>query len=614
MTESPMIAMSEIYGQHKKSDDFQSEENNYEDEFVNNHNNYDDAPRHSITGMISQLTHATPTNEAAYKPMAKIQRTDIHKIMQSRCFFDAIGTQFNLSIFLYQFFVHIFFPLLYFVENPSAQSVRWTFTSFYWHLLQPVAVYVMVGTYMGLPASDKEILGYSVLLPIVFYVSHRATVALKYASLSPTEYQRFHKCKDVDLQDCYIFQLQLLSGWLGLDALVLYFELGAASSRIGVKINNIYLKLDPNLKNKQALSQLRYWNAFLRGHDFIDVDSKPAPEIKKLPSGELGISVFDMCAAIIRRSNGSVEVAYYIQLLLNVLIVVMIIVLYVPVFMQPLQVQQKMLVATYLMAATQVFWVYGRIFFFFLFVAIVDVSRFNKMVSILHCMIRLTDLMMHNNLTIGSSVVDTCSEKLAKRRADAILSTCENIYSDRSLFDLEVEEEMEQSEIIPTTTKKEENGARDDSIDNDYNGDMRDSTATVLGEKFAENFNMAMNPRIDFLIPDNATAWLYARLTIQHFGERFRVRTDIYISKFSLLLYNSHANDTMFLLAVFTLILMIFMMALIMGSIIMSGDRHAAYSTAVFFQSMIAVTLIVIFMVLIFDIGSKVNDELVAHT
>lgn len=371
------------------------------------------------------------------------------------------------------------------------------------------------------------------MLPIVFFVCHRATVALKYASLSPTEYERFNKCKDLDKLDCYTFQLQLLSAWLGLDALVLYFELGAASSRIGVKINTIYLKLDSNLKNKQALSQYRFWNAFLRGHDYIDIDSKPAPEIKKLPTGELGISVFDLCAAVIRRSNRNEEVTDLVGMILNVFIVMMIVVLYIPVFRFPTQVQNPYVVALFLLSASQVFWVYGRVFFFFLFVAIVDVARFRKMTKILHCMIRLTDLMMHTTLSLGNTTVNVCSEKVAKRRLDAILSACENIHADRSLFDLEMTEELEQSEITPLMSVEGTAEVRPAEEDPD-NTLMR---ATIIGEKFAENLGMAMNPRIDFLNPDNATAWLYARLTIQHFGERFRSRTDIYISKLHNLRY-----------------------------------------------------------------------------
>lgn len=53
----------------------------------------------------------------------------------------------------------------------------------------------------------------------------------------------------------------------------------------------------------------------------------------------------------------------------------------------------------------------------------------------------------------------------------------------------------------------------------------------VLGERVVGNFEYAMTPRIDLLLHENPTAWIYARLTIQHFGERFRYRTDIYVGK-----------------------------------------------------------------------------------
>lgn len=55
--------------------------------------------------------------------------------------------------------------------------------------------------------------------------------------------------------------------------------------------------------------------------------------------------------------------------------------------------------------------------------------------------------------------------------------------------------------------------------------------SVVLGEKSADNFDVAMIPRVNLLQSENSTAWIYARLTIQNFGERFRFRTDSYIGK-----------------------------------------------------------------------------------
>ena len=60
---------------------------------------------------------------------------------------------------------------------------------------------------------------------------------------------------------------------------------------------------------------------------------------------------------------------------------------------------------------------------------------------------------------------------------------------------------------------------------------QRKNSIRVLGEQVAADFDYAMTPRIDLLLHENPTAWIYARLTIQHFGERFRFRTDTYVGK-----------------------------------------------------------------------------------
>jgi hypothetical protein len=53
----------------------------------------------------------------------------------------------------------------------------------------------------------------------------------------------------------------------------------------------------------------------------------------------------------------------------------------------------------------------------------------------------------------------------------------------------------------------------------------------VLGERIAQESSFAITPRISFNYPENVLAWLYARLAIQHFGDRFRNRIDIYVGK-----------------------------------------------------------------------------------
>lgn len=230
-----------------------------------------------------QIDPLKPSITSNHYVARKTEVTDIHKILSERALFDSIGAQFHLSVFCFQFIAHVF-PLILYIFSPNryAQGITMNFRAIQGNIIAPLA---MIISFLLCPHEDKDLLGYSVYFPAMFFLVHRVTVAFKYASMSPTEYERFMSCKDPDLISSYISQLQLLSGWLTMDNLVLTFELSSASARLGAKINEIYFRIGSNLQDPMILSHFRHWNAFLRGHERIDTDSKPAREIKKLPNG-----------------------------------------------------------------------------------------------------------------------------------------------------------------------------------------------------------------------------------------------------------------------------------------------------------------------------------------
>ena len=65
-------------------------------------------------------------------------------------------------------------------------------------------------------------------------------MAIKYACLSPTEYQRFNEEPDPEVLGIYQTQMQLLTGWLIRRLDVMQFEVAAAAVRIGAKISDMY--------------------------------------------------------------------------------------------------------------------------------------------------------------------------------------------------------------------------------------------------------------------------------------------------------------------------------------------------------------------------------------
>jgi hypothetical protein len=343
------------------------------------------------------------------------------------------------------------------------------------------------------------------------------------------------QCRDNKLTDDYLSQLELFSGWVLLDDLVIAFELGAASARVGVKINEIFFRIprhhehdqqqDNNTiaaSNKVPLnSPLRQWNAFLRGHDRIitcdETEFQPPREMRPLAEfeGDYGISVFDVCACIVRQSNVSnSKTSTAMGAAIYFTVILMIVILYIPLIKHHSALKSTPAIAAFLATATVLIWDYGKTFFFFIYIAALDVKRFLQMTRTLHAMIRMTDLVMHGNLNkrykrdkgskataaeeydcSGASSVVSASdalEEIAEARMEVILDIC-----------------CSDSPVQPS-----ERGA-------------------VLGVKMNPNLNLAMTPRADLSLNENAVAWSYARATIQNFGDRFRCRIDSYLGKLS---------------------------------------------------------------------------------
>jgi hypothetical protein len=138
-------------------------------------------------------------------------------------------------------------------------------------------MYIMVISFCLCSKEDQQLLGYSIWFPFLSYCAHRLVVSLKYATLSPTEYQRFCDCKDKALSVSYLNQMMLFGGWAQLIPLVLYFEVAAASANINDNISKIFLIIRSETLCESTRSQLLYWNAFLQGQEIIDIEAKLSP-------------------------------------------------------------------------------------------------------------------------------------------------------------------------------------------------------------------------------------------------------------------------------------------------------------------------------------------------
>jgi hypothetical protein len=510
--------------------------------------------------------------------MVNIRRKSrIQKNGRDVLLFDAIGIQFHLNIFFKQFFMHIFFPaLLFFSENPTAQGVRRDFPSIWWTCISPLLVYIMIGSYFSLSDSDQNVLGQALFIPLMLYAVHRIIIALKYASLSVTEYDRFMKCKDPATIKQFNSQIHLDTGWVGLDLNVLFFEIGAASARIGIKVNEVFLYIcNTNASTVTRESNFRFWNAFLRGHDTIDWDAKPAPEIQHLPTGRVGVSVFNIVMALILRAAGrDAHIPSYINVFLFIIVWGIVAISFIPFVIFWGEIDQPIAAVFFQVTSTIINVQFGYVFFSILYIAIIDVKRQLRMVQMLHCMIRSTDLMMESNLSLLPLSEDSahrCRE-VVDARVNAILSITDNhewkylepteaiAMSFPATTEEENQEEVgnnnnskkcffspdQRADINNYNVSQEEmkdiadndennNNNNNNNQVNSYNEfdlqEQEDRDSEVLGENIARASSYAVTPRVSFNYPENVIAWLYTRLTIQHFGDRFRFRIDAYVGK-----------------------------------------------------------------------------------
>ena len=151
----------------------------------------------------------------------------------------------------------------------------------------------------------------SYALPFLFYMIHRCTVALKYASLNENEYEKMRLCKDSNKVSRYQSQMQILTSWWTFQPEMLDFNIISAAAICGADIENTFFILpskDDTFESPDILykyfnqneaetrcieSPYDAWRLYLESAG-IDFNNLPKNEM-----GHLLLSVHDFCRAIL---------------------------------------------------------------------------------------------------------------------------------------------------------------------------------------------------------------------------------------------------------------------------------------------------------------------------
>ena len=310
-------------------------------------------------------------------------------------FFDTMTVSFNLRIFLTQLFVHVFFPAAYFMVNYRAQYFynASPFATFI-NTISSLILWAAIVMYYISPQEDRELFYGAIRISIILFLQHKLIVALKYSALSDTEYEKFQRCKDIDLTDKWGFQMMLLLGWSQREPMLISFELGAAAARIGAKINEVFFTVANPAESINAHNEFLHWAALLTGEKMIRSVSEIPQEFVPQKDGTFLLSVYDVCYAMICRSDHAVQLKNRIQSFVAYLFVVCVTAVpFVEMVLAAKTLSRRSWsIYVFLVLSSIINIVYGMVAVNLLMVAVWDVLRLVKLMQHLHTMIRVADI------------------------------------------------------------------------------------------------------------------------------------------------------------------------------------------------------------------------------
>lgn len=344
--------------------------------------------------------------------------------------------------------------------------------------------------------------------------------------------------------------MQLLNGWASRSSVLLQFELGCAAARIGAKINEISITIsDPNTSST-ARNEFANWNALLHQRSTVQLSERPASELVRHEDGSYTLSVYDLCRAVIMKAD--VSSTQRLKFLIYIFMVLMNAVPWANVLADAGKfAHRSVFLYVFLGANVLIMGLFGTVVFLILYVSVWDVSRQLHMVNYLHRLIRITDLTLDSDITFRKGRDDARAREHIREKIDVILSVTKperskSIAIRRSLsqkhvafsaLDSASRRNFNSSVGVKSTENEElyKIGA-DSSQKSNYNSTRNNTVSSrEIKMRFAEFGVKSMKdgdgshiPQISFKSSENIIGWTYARLVLQHFGERFRYRVDTY--------------------------------------------------------------------------------------
>lgn len=473
---------------------------------------------------------------------------------------DSIRQQFHLDIFLYQLLAHIVFPLYPLMANTYSQGWTGSWFSIETSIIFPLMSLLIIICYFGCYHSQPaEMMNLIFVVPLVYYLQHRFVCAVKYGTLSRTEYSKFMSIADGIKGDKALRSIMLGASWHRYQESSILFELSAAAASLGCQSNSLHCIVEDPGSSVGAMNNYLRWNSLLLGESTVRLAALKSSALKRRDDGTYEVSVFDAAFALCRRAwrnkcPRSYRLLGTVAMVLHILIPFVLLGIHYDPDCSPLD---KLSLVGYYLCSTRLLYIYVPIYYEIFCFVLTDTKRRDDLQRMLSSMVRLNEVESYEDIFRGP-VVTLQQLKHAAHAKQMLLKLCA-INAEGSCC----------------------------------------SRGSPLEERGADELPMAEGqhvclPRLSFKHLANLIAWTHARLMFQSLGWRW-------LGRLNIIVYSAMAMSALFF-------------ALIVSMIVNADDTHQTFFSVGVLQLLLTIIVTNAFILRAVFEGSQVNGNYAAQS
>lgn len=555
--------------------------------------------------------------------------SDPENILQdsSNLIYDSIAVHFNIDVFFIQLFIHIFWPFgMLLSPNMRAQTFFNTvpITVLFNHIAPMLVIITILSYFMmsqSVESSEYQHFQRSLWYPLLFYVLHRATVAIKYASLSRSEYNRYMSENDQAKIAIYSDQMQLTQWLTKLSQRLVEFMLVASAYRVGAHIDQLSIIIANPSSSESAFVQYSTWKAFILRYypksineneeevdknvddEGLDDETKVNKYLIQQHDGKYRLSLFNLCK-IISQSSHRQSYSYHA---IRVSYIVTIIMTSIPFFGFIDLYNCKRWTVVYLVSSAIITFNFFRIVCVFLFVQIVELLKIHKRCVLMHKMIRVSDIEVMTQVSWGvtddkistddddhtGTTLSTTNPSKRSMSATTNISGGDSSHGNRlKKKDERVQRIEQQNSMVLQALKQVKDGNTIKSTSETKEHVLhRARTSSVVGNSNTSQQYFSV-PRISLAMRENINTWCWMNEIMLNMGARYSARLTLFT----------------YLCFVATVVLMV----CAIGIIFASGGSEArltAFASPIFRQAFVAVTIFSSYLIACSYLAANINWE-----